>query len=237
MICTFSMAAGTGSARTPGCGTERRPPSSPVARISASAVSTAASIAAPAFLVSCSAPAFACLLISASRELPLGYTLAALWSGQEGSLLLWLLVLTGVSDAALLLNRRLVVDVLPWTVPILAGIGAYFAFIPNAVASRSPPRRRRERLGMNASLQNPYMMIHRRSKPATSGSRSRSRSRWRRSSRGALPEGRGQPVDRPDLDRGVVFLLGSVVVMWPDAREQRQLARRSLEIDPRPVVA
>jgi cytochrome c-type biogenesis protein CcmF len=92
--------------------------------------------------------------------LPLGYTLAALWSGQEGSLLLWLLVLTGVSDAALLLNRRLVVDVLPWTVPILAGIGAYFAFIPNAVARRSPPRRRRERLGMNASLQNPYMMIH-----------------------------------------------------------------------------
>jgi cytochrome c-type biogenesis protein CcmF len=36
---------------------------------------------------------------------------------------------------------------------------------------------------------------------------------------------------------GVVFLLGSVVAMWPDAHEQRQLARRSLEIDPRPVAA
>jgi cytochrome c-type biogenesis protein CcmF len=96
-----------------------------------------------------------------SRELPLGYTLAALWSGQEGSLLLWLLVLTGVGAAALLLNRRLVVDVLPWTVPILAGIGAYFAFIPNAVASpfatQTAPA---NGLGMNASLQNPYMMIH-----------------------------------------------------------------------------
>jgi len=96
-----------------------------------------------------------------SRELPLGYTLAALWSGQEGSLLLWLLVLTGVSTAALLLNRRLISDALPWTVPILAAIGAYFAFIPNAVASpfatRSPPL---NGAGMNASLQNPYMMIH-----------------------------------------------------------------------------
>jgi cytochrome c-type biogenesis protein CcmF len=96
-----------------------------------------------------------------SRQLPLGYKLAALWSGQEGSLLLWLLVLTGVGAAALLLNRRLVADVLPWTVPILAGIGTYFAFIPNVVASpfatvAAPPNG----AGMNASLQNPYMMIH-----------------------------------------------------------------------------
>jgi cytochrome c-type biogenesis protein CcmF len=96
-----------------------------------------------------------------SRELPLGYRLTALWSGQEGSLLLWLLVLTGISAAAVLLNRRLVSDVLPWTVPILAGIGAYFSFIPNAVANpfaRQPAPL--DGVGMNASLQNPYMMIH-----------------------------------------------------------------------------
>src|SRR3982074_3539531 len=36
----------------------------------------------------------------ASRELPLGYTLSAFWGGQEGSLLLWLLVLTGYGAAA-----------------------------------------------------------------------------------------------------------------------------------------
>jgi cytochrome c-type biogenesis protein CcmF len=96
-----------------------------------------------------------------SRELPLRYTIAALWSGQEGSLLLWLLVLTGMSAAAVLLNRRLVSDVLPWTIPILAGVGTYFAFIPNAVASpfatQAAPA---NGIGMNASLQNPYMMIH-----------------------------------------------------------------------------
>jgi cytochrome c biogenesis factor len=30
---------------------------------------------------------------------------------------------------------------------------------------------------------------------------------------------------------GVVFLLGSVVAMWPDTREQRQLARRAFELE------
>jgi cytochrome c-type biogenesis protein CcmF len=96
-----------------------------------------------------------------SRVLPLGYTLAALWSGQAGSLLLWLLVLTAIGSAAVLLNRRLVRDTLPWTVPLLAAIGSFFAFIPLVVSSPfatqpAPP----DGAGMNASLQNPYMLIH-----------------------------------------------------------------------------
>src|SRR5712671_2949040 len=41
-----------------------------------------------------------------SRSLPLGYTLSAFWGGQEGSLLLWLLVLTGYASLAVWLNRR-----------------------------------------------------------------------------------------------------------------------------------
>src|SRR5919204_230965 len=41
-----------------------------------------------------------------SRELPLGYTLTAFWGGQEGSLLLWLLVLTAYSVAAVLTARH-----------------------------------------------------------------------------------------------------------------------------------
>src|SRR5256714_14947939 len=40
-----------------------------------------------------------------SRELPLGYTLTAFWGGQEGALLLWLLVLSGYSVAAVLTAR------------------------------------------------------------------------------------------------------------------------------------
>jgi cytochrome c-type biogenesis protein CcmF len=96
-----------------------------------------------------------------SRELPLGYTLASFWSGQAGSLLLWLLVLTGAGSAAVALNRRLVRDVLPWTVPILGGVAAFFAlllvFIASPFATQAAPA---DGAGMNPSLQNPYMMIH-----------------------------------------------------------------------------
>jgi cytochrome c-type biogenesis protein CcmF len=96
-----------------------------------------------------------------SRQLPLAYTLAGFWSGQAGSLLLWLLVLTGMSSAAILCNRRLVAETLPWTVPVLAGIACFFAFVPVVVSSPfatqpAPPNGS----GMNVSLQNPYMLAH-----------------------------------------------------------------------------
>jgi cytochrome c-type biogenesis protein CcmF len=98
---------------------------------------------------------------STSRELPLPYTLAAFWSGQAGSLLLWLLVLTGAASAALLLNRRLVRDVLPWTVPIVAGVAAFFAFLLVGVASPFETQvAPADGAGMTPSLQNPYMIAH-----------------------------------------------------------------------------
>jgi cytochrome c-type biogenesis protein CcmF len=104
---------------------------------------------------------FAYVARSTSRELPLGYTLASFWSGQAGSLLLWFLVLTGVGSAAVALNRKLVREVLPWTVPILAGVGTFFAFLLVVVATpfatQVPPV---DGAGMNPSLQNPYMLAH-----------------------------------------------------------------------------
>src|SRR5437763_16453696 len=54
-----------------------------------------------------------------SRELPLGYTLTAFWGGQEGSLLLWLLVLCGYGVAAVWSTRRVARDLLAWTVPVI----------------------------------------------------------------------------------------------------------------------
>jgi cytochrome c-type biogenesis protein CcmF len=96
-----------------------------------------------------------------SRELPMGYTLAAFWSGQAGSLLLWLLVLTAAGSAAVALNRRLVREVLPWTVPIVAAVATFFAlllvFVASPFATQAAPA---DGAGMNPSLQNPYMMIH-----------------------------------------------------------------------------
>src|SRR5438067_13398232 len=60
-----------------------------------------------------------------SKELPLGYTLTAFWGGQEGSLLLWLLVLCGYAATAVLATRRVARDLLAWTVPVLAFVGVF----------------------------------------------------------------------------------------------------------------
>ena len=96
-----------------------------------------------------------------SRDLPARYAYTAFWSGQEGSLLLWLLVLTGMGSAAVLLNRRLVREVLPWTVPILAGAATFFVlvlvFVSSPFETQPPPA---DGLGLNPSLQNPYMAAH-----------------------------------------------------------------------------
>src|SRR5438046_3298326 len=54
-----------------------------------------------------------------SRKLPLGYTLAAFWGGQEGSLLLWLLILTGYCALVVWLTSRSARELLPWVVPVL----------------------------------------------------------------------------------------------------------------------
>jgi cytochrome c-type biogenesis protein CcmF len=96
-----------------------------------------------------------------SRELPLGYTLTAFWGGQEGSLLLWLLVLTGYSVAAVLTARRAGREVLAWVVPTLGLVGTFFAlllvFVASPFATQVPPA---DGAGLNPSLQNPYMAVH-----------------------------------------------------------------------------
>lgn len=96
-----------------------------------------------------------------SRDLPLAYTISAFWGGQEGSLLLWLLVLTGYSAAAVALGRRAGRDVLVWVVPVLGGVCVFFAFLLVAVASPfSTQPAPAEGAGMVPSLQNPYMLAH-----------------------------------------------------------------------------
>src|SRR6266540_1402281 len=75
-----------------------------------------------------------------STELPTGYSISAFWGGQEGSLLLWLLVLTGYAGAAVLLNRRRAPDLVAWSVPVLGAVSTFFAFM--LVAGRSSRGRR-----------------------------------------------------------------------------------------------
>src|SRR5688572_24191870 len=96
-----------------------------------------------------------------SLDLPLAYALSAFWGGQEGSLLLWLLVLTGFSVAAVSLGRRRAGEAVVWVVPLLGGVSAFFAFLLVAVASpfatQAAPA---DGAGMTPSLQNVYMLAH-----------------------------------------------------------------------------
>src|SRR3954454_13152081 len=96
-----------------------------------------------------------------NRTLPTRYALSAFWGGQEGSLLLWLFVLTGFGALSVAVNRRLLRDLVAWVVPVLGGIGTFFAFVLVAVASpfdtQTAPL---DGAGLTPSLQNPYMVAH-----------------------------------------------------------------------------
>ena len=96
-----------------------------------------------------------------SSALPTGYSISAFWGGQEGSLLLWLLILSAYGAAAVLINRRRAPDLVVWSVPVLGGIATFFAFLLVAVASpfhtQIAPL---QGSGLNPSLQNPYMLAH-----------------------------------------------------------------------------
>jgi cytochrome c-type biogenesis protein CcmF len=96
-----------------------------------------------------------------SDRLPILYTLAALWGGQAGSLLFWLLLLTIYSAAAVLLNRRSSRDLTVWVVPVLATVMLFFSFmlvfVSSPFATQAAPEDGR---GLNPSLQNPYMLTH-----------------------------------------------------------------------------
>jgi cytochrome c-type biogenesis protein CcmF len=96
-----------------------------------------------------------------SLELPTPYRISAFWGGQEGSLLLWLLILTAYSTAAVLLARRSAETLVAWVVPVLGVVIGFFSLLLVAVASpfatqAAPP----DGIGLNPSLQNPYMVSH-----------------------------------------------------------------------------
>ncbi len=96
-----------------------------------------------------------------SRRLPALYTLSAFWGGQEGSLLLWLLILTGYAAAAVLLNRRSAPDLVAWVVPVLGGVAVFFSFMLVGVSSPFDTQPAPvDGAGLNPSLQNLHMLIH-----------------------------------------------------------------------------
>ena len=61
-----------------------------------------------------------------STTTPAFYRASAAWSSQEGSLLLWLMLLSLWSSLALFLTRRRAREIAPYATAVLLGLGAFF---------------------------------------------------------------------------------------------------------------
>lgn len=104
---------------------------------------------------------FAYVADHSSRALPAQYKVSALWGGQEGSLLLWLFILTGFAALSVWLNRGRTRDLVVWTVPVLGAITVAFSWMLVAVSSPfTVVDAAIDGRGLNPSLQNPYMVAH-----------------------------------------------------------------------------
>ncbi len=97
-----------------------------------------------------------------NRALPAAYKFAALWSGQEGSLLLWAFLLAAYGFV-LRLRHKVDVKLFAYASTILAGVQVFFLLLVNVAATpfslvtgAIPP----DGNGLNPLLQYPEMVIH-----------------------------------------------------------------------------
>lgn len=107
---------------------------------------------------------FSVLYVAANShaDLPAGYRFAAVWGGHEGSLLLWLYLLTAWSLAVALCSRQLplpfvgrVLAVMGW---ISVGFLLFLLFLSNPFERLMPPAMAGRDL--NPLLQDPGMIVH-----------------------------------------------------------------------------
>ncbi len=106
--------------------------------------------------------AFNTVADTSSRTTPAFYRAAAVWSSQEGSLLLWAWLLSLWASLALFLTRRRMRDVAAYATAILLGFGGFFVSLmvfyatPFATTRPAPV----EGAGLDPLLRFPTMMIH-----------------------------------------------------------------------------
>lgn len=97
-----------------------------------------------------------------NRAMPTSYIIASLWGGQEGSMLLWLWLVTMYSALAVLQNRQRNRELMPYVVATL--MSTSLLFITMLVLVEDPfrllPQEPRDGQGLNPLLQNPLMVIH-----------------------------------------------------------------------------
>jgi cytochrome c-type biogenesis protein CcmF len=97
-----------------------------------------------------------------SSTLSTPYTIAALWGGQAGSLLFWVLILTSMTSLVLLQNRRRNEALMPYVTATLMAVALFFlallVFITDPFTRLPVPAA--EGADLNPLLQNYWMMIH-----------------------------------------------------------------------------
>jgi cytochrome c-type biogenesis protein CcmF len=97
-----------------------------------------------------------------STTTPTFYRAAAIWSTQQGSLLLWVLLLSSWSSLALFLTRRRVREIVPYAQAVLFALCAFFTgltvLFANPFATNSTPPT--EGAGLDPLLRHTTMMIH-----------------------------------------------------------------------------
>jgi cytochrome c-type biogenesis protein CcmF len=97
-----------------------------------------------------------------STTTPFFYRAAAIWSTQQGSLLLWVMLLSCWSSLALFLTRRRVREIVPYAQAVLFGLCIFFSgltvlFANPFTTSSVPPS---EGAGLDPLLRHTTMMIH-----------------------------------------------------------------------------
>jgi cytochrome c-type biogenesis protein CcmF len=97
-----------------------------------------------------------------STTTPTFYKAAAVWSTQQGSLLLWIFLLSLWSSLVLFLTRRRLREIAPYATAVLLGFSAFFTaltvFFANPFATTSPGPT--EGAGLDPLLRHTTMMIH-----------------------------------------------------------------------------
>jgi cytochrome c-type biogenesis protein CcmF len=97
-----------------------------------------------------------------STTTPAFYRATAVWSSQEGSLLLWVVLLSAWSSAVLFITRNRAREIAPYATAVLLALAAFFCCLlillesPFAQLSPTPA----EGTGLNPLLRHPSMMIH-----------------------------------------------------------------------------
>jgi cytochrome c-type biogenesis protein CcmF len=105
---------------------------------------------------------YAVVSSASSTDTPTFYKVTALWSTQDGSLLLWATLLSVFSSAVLFLTRRSLREITPYAAAVLGGVAAFFLLLmvgwenPFRTLARAPA----EGNGLEPLLRHPAMMVH-----------------------------------------------------------------------------